>query len=221
MGWGAPGRLGRIPTSPLSRAFSCNVCGNLATGVALVHHGALFGVVGLVSALGMDEEFECGPKMRLLTELQRKFVFVMVTTPGLPQWKYADMAGYAGGEPVCKVTACKLLQQKNINDAIHECAGLRLRSGALVAAETLMELAARSKSESIRVRASEALLDRVGLSGQQNINVQHTHTDRTGASLMERIRELAKKHGLDAEALLAGARPEVLTIEGKVDAEPV
>ena len=68
------------------------------------------------------------------------------------------------------------------------------------------------------MKASEALLDRVGLAPQQNIQVEHNHTDRTGAALMDRIRELAKKHGMDAEKLLAGqVSRETKTLELKAE----
>lgn len=164
----------------------------------------------------MTDEVQFGPKMGALTEKQRGFVMAMVTAPGLPQWRHAEMAGYAGGESVVKVMACNLLQRQDINDAINECAGMRLRAGALVAAEVLIKLASdETAAGSLRLRAAAALLDRVGLAPQQNIQVDHVHTDRTGSALMDRIRELAAKHGLDPERLLAGERP-VKVIEGAV-----
>lgn len=153
----------------------------------------------------MDEVTDYGSKMSALTEKQRGFVMAMVTAPGMPQWKYAEMAGYAGGVDTWKGTACLLLQRKDINDAINECAGMRLRSGALVAAEVLIKIAGSDESsDGQRIKAAQALLDRVGLAPQQNIHVEHNHTDRTGAALMDRIRELAAKHGLDPEKLLGG-----------------
>jgi hypothetical protein len=167
----------------------------------------------------MNEVADYGPKMRGLTEKQRGFVMAMVSAPGMPQWKYAEMAGYAGGVDTWKGTACLLLQRKDINDAINECAGMRLRSGALVAAEVLVRIASdETASAGARMKASEALLDRVGLAPQQNIQVDHTHTDRTGAALMDRIRELAAKHGLDPERLLGGNVPR--EIELKATAQP-
>jgi hypothetical protein len=50
--------------------------------------------------------------------------------------------------------------------------------------------------------------------------VQHEHRDLTGDALMARIRELAKKHGLDPERLLRGERPqrEPPTREGAANA---
>lgn len=151
----------------------------------------------------MDEVTDYGPKMSALTQLQRAFVMSMVTAPGMPDWKYAEMAGYAGNNLTLRVRACELLQQKNINDAIHECAGMRMRSAALVAAEVLVRIAGSDESsDGQRIKAAQALLDRVGLAPQQNIHVEHNHTDRTGAALMDRIRELAAKHGLDPEKLL-------------------
>jgi hypothetical protein len=64
-----------------------------------------------------------------------------------------------------------------------------------------------------RLRVADSLLDRGGLAGLQKIAVDHTHTDLTGEALMARIRELAKKHGLDPEALLRGERPQSRAIE--------
>ena len=62
-------------------------------------------------------------------------------------------------------------------------------------------------------RACESLADRGGYAAQQNINVKHEHRDLTGEALMERIRTLAKKHGLDPEALLKGEKtPEMRVI---------
>lgn len=160
----------------------------------------------------MDEVADYGPKMSVLTGKQRGFVMAMVAAPGMPQWRYAEMAGYAGGEDTWKGTACLLLQRKDINDAINECAGMRLRAGALVAAEVLIKIASNEKAaDGQRIRAAAALLDRVGLAPQQNILVEHNHTDRTGAALMDRIKELAAKHGLDPEKLLSGQVPREIS----------
>lgn len=168
----------------------------------------------------MDEVADYGPKMRALTEKQRGFVMAMVTAPGLVQWRYAEMAGYVGGEDTWKGTACLLLQRKDINDAINECAGMRLRAGALVAAEVLVKLASDERvAAGQRIRAAQALLDRVGLAPQQNIHVEHNHTDRTGAALMDRIKELAAKFGDEGRGLLekAGLGQVPREIELKVE----
>jgi hypothetical protein len=147
--------------------------------------------------------------MAALPEKQRAFVIAMVTQPGLAANQWALIAGYSDSSEAAKVTACRLLQQESINAAIHECAWMRMRSAALVAADTLVRIAANPQArDGDRLRAAEALLDRVGLAPIQKIDVEHKHTDHTGAALMERIRELAGRHGLDPERLLAGHKPE-------------
>lgn len=169
----------------------------------------------------MTEVSQYGPKMMALgSDMRRKFVIAMVTYPGLDDWKYAELAGYGNGDQAqMRVRACELLQMREINDAINECAGMRLRSGALVAAEVLIKIASNeAAADGQRIKAAQALLDRVGLAPQQNIHVEHNHTDRTGAALMDRIRELAAKHGLDAGKLLAGHKPEPAALELKAEA---
>lgn len=171
----------------------------------------------------MTEVSQYGPKMMALgSDMRRKFVIAMVTYPGLDDWKYAELAGYGNGDQAqMRVRACELLQMREINDAINECAGMRLRSGALVAAEVLIKIASNeAAADGQRIKAAQALLDRVGLAPQQNIHVEHNHTDRTGAALMDRIRELAAKHGLDPEKLLAGQVPREPARALELKAEP-
>ena len=58
-----------------------------------------------------------------------------------------------------------------------------------------------------RIKAAGMLLDRSGFGAAQTINVNKTVTDRSGKAVMERLQELAQKHGLDASKLLAGPAP--------------
>jgi hypothetical protein len=97
----------------------------------------------------------------------------------------------------------ELVRRGRIIDALHECAGYRLKARALVAAAFLERLIGDEGAPlGLRLRAAEGLLNRVGLGTLQKVEV--THVDRTGAELMERIRFLAAKHGLDVEKLLEG-----------------
>ena len=152
--------------------------------------------------------------LRGLTEKMQRFVWAMATKPGIAQWKAAEVAGYQGGQSVTKVKACYLMQDERIVRAIRDVASRRLQGSALGAAEFLTSLWANPDAPmGLRLRAAESILNRVGLGGEQNINVKHEHTDLTGAAMMDRIRELAKKHGLDPAALLAGQVPQVKVIE--------
>ena len=89
--------------------------------------------------------------------------------------------------------------------AIREVAGREIESEAIASAQFLASVRDDENAPLIaRLRAADSLLDRGGLAGLQKIAVDHTHRDMTGEALMERIRTLAKKHGLDPEKLLAG-----------------
>lgn len=153
----------------------------------------------------MDEVADYGPKMRALTERQRQFVMVRAQNPHLAHWKMAELAGYAGGENICKVVASNLFERKDIVEALYEHAGQRMRANAMLAAGVLIEIASdKEAGNGMRLRAATALLDRVGLGVQTQQSIHVEHTDRTGAELMDRIKELAAKHGLDPEKLLGG-----------------
>ncbi len=167
----------------------------------------------------MDEVADYGPKMRALTERQRRFVVVRAQQPHLAQWKMAELAGYAGGEEVCKVIASNLFDRKDIVEALFEYAGHAMRANAFLAAQVLIEIASNKEAGgAMRLKAATALLDRVGLGVQVQQEIRVEHTDRTGAALMERIRELAKKHGMDAQKLLAGqVSRETKLIEAKAE----
>lgn len=162
----------------------------------------------------MDEVADYGPKMRALTERQRRFVIVRAKNPHLAHWKMAELAGYVGGESVCKVAASNLYDRQDIVEALYEYAGHQMRANAMLAAQVLIEIASDKKAgDGMRLKAATALLDRVGLGVQVQQEIKVEHTDRTGAALVDRIKELAKKHGWDAAALLAGQSPAL--IEGK------
>lgn len=151
------------------------------------------------------------------SDRQRRFVFAMVDHPGVKPWKAADLAGFVtgehGGDPekrehALAVTANRLLQDQKILDAIYETAGRRLRSGALVAVDFLIETVSNEKARTAdRLKAAESLLGRVGFPAETNVNVNHATVDITGAEMIERIVFLAKKHGLDPAKLLGGNAP--------------
>lgn len=163
------------------------------------------------------DQGDYGPAMRGLNDFRRQFVWAMVMTPGIAPWKAAQRAGYSGDKRTMQIRACELLHNDAVTAAIRELAGKRLTAAALGAAEYLVSAWANPKMPHfLRMKAANSLLDRVGLGAEQNINVKHEHTDRTGAALMERIRELAKKHGMDPDKLLAGG-----SVAGQAPKEPL
>jgi phage terminase small subunit len=164
----------------------------------------------------MTHEAEFGPAMAVLTEKQRAFVMAMINYPGITQYEAAKRAGYTPNSEVGqRVKGHYAAHNPKVQAAIREEAGKRLNSLSLRASNFLMEVldddAAPLKE---RTKAALAVLDRTGFAAAQNINVNKTVTDQTGAAIMSRILALAEKHGLDPARLLG--RP---VAQPAVDAE--
>lgn len=158
-----------------------------------------------------DEIVELGPAMDALSAKQRKFVMAMVGHPGITQAEAARQAGYSDIKDGAKVRGHLLAHSPAVQAAIREVAGLRLNSNSLLAADVLIEIANDPEaSRKDRMKAAVYLLDRTGFGAAQTINVNKTLTDRTGKAVMERIKELAAKHGLDPMKLLAQEPQAVL-----------
>jgi phage terminase small subunit len=174
------------------------------------------------------EEFVEIACLRELTDRQRKFVMILATCPSISRMKAMGLAGYEGSRETKKQRAHEMAHNPKILNAIRIMGGNKLQAAALGAADFLVRAYEDKKLPmTTRIRSAESVLDRIGLGSEQNIKVEHTHTDLTGAAMMERIRELAKKHGLDPEKLLTGqtklsdvsreTSQEPLLIEGKAE----
>lgn len=145
--------------------------------------------------------------MRALTEKQRGFVMAIIENPGITQGKAAELAGYQNSPGGMRVTGHLLAHDERVLAAIHEVAGQRMRSSSLMAADVLVQLLG-SGDEKVQLKAAGMLLDRVGFGAQQNININQTVTDNSGKAIMDRIRALAQKHGLDENRLLGISGPK-------------
>jgi phage terminase small subunit len=154
----------------------------------------------------MSDDFEFGPKMRALTDKQRAFVMALVEFPGMSGAEAARVAGYSDASEACKVKACNLRQDRRIVEAIQEQAGKRLWAISLKAAGRIEQML-DSDDDAVALKAAGMVLDRTGLAAVQNININQTISDQSGSAIMERIRALAAKHGLDPQQLLG--RPVV------------
>jgi phage terminase small subunit len=147
-----------------------------------------------------------GPAMQALSERQQRFVLSLLEQRGRPSYaKAAREAGYSDIKEGAKVRGHFLAHDERVIAAIHEEARKRIESSAFMAANVLIEIAADESLEAKERRAAAGmLLDRSGLSvvTRQQIDVNHNHTDRTGAAMVERIKALAAKHGMDPGALL-------------------
>lgn len=157
-----------------------------------------------------------GPAMAALDERRRAFVWELLKQNCIEpdQGKAAEAAGFCPAETstsknrdgLLRKTGSVLIHEPAVQAAIIEVGGRELISLTLPAILALRKSIANPASKG-HLTAILSVLDRVGFGAQQNINVKHEHTDRTGAAIMERIKELAAKHGLDPEKLLSGQVP--------------
>lgn len=161
----------------------------------------------------MADDFEFGPKMRVLTDKQRAFVMVLVEFPSTSHAEAARMAGYSDASEAAKVRACNLMQDKKIVEAMQEQAGKRLWAISMKASWRVEQLL-DSDDESVALKAAGMVLDRVGHAPQQNITINQHVTDNSGKAIMERIAALAAKHGLDPARLLS-AKPAPVVVDGE------
>jgi len=162
----------------------------------------------------MDEaEGDYGPAMRALPVQQRRFVLAMTANPFGQQKEWAIAAGY---EPArARITASELVHDPRIEAAVFEVSRAYLCTvGPILATAGLLRIA-RDRKHPKHMRALETLANRVGLHERTEHVMQVTHTDATGAALLERVRRLATDLGLEPAALL-GVNEAPRLIEGGV-----
>lgn len=151
----------------------------------------------------MSDEEEYGPAMAAISEKQRGFVMAMIEFPGITFADAARRAGYSDVADGAKVRGHYAAHNPAVQAAIREEAGKRLNASSLTAANVLMTLLTDEAVDAKdRIKAAGMLLDRSGFGAAQTINVNKTVTDRSGNAIMERIKQLAEKHGLDPQRLL-------------------
>jgi hypothetical protein len=156
---------------------------------------------------------ETGPKMQSLTERQRAFVHAMLEYPSASATRWAELAGYRGGPDSWKVKGCLNKRDPAIWAACAEEVERRFKGAGALSIGALIKIV-ENPDHKFHFQAAVALADRAGYAPIARRQIEVEHRDRTGAAIMERIKQLAKKHGLDVEQLLAGKRPAEL-IEGK------
>lgn len=154
--------------------------------------------------------------MRALTDRQREFARLAVEFPLMNRSLLVKKAGFSDASPVgMRVMAHKLLHSEKVLAAIAEESDKRLRVGGLIGLHGLIKMA-RDPKHPDHFKACQAMADRGGFHAKSEHNVNVVRTDRTGKAMMERIRALAAKHGLDPDKLLGVNAAEPLLIEGEV-----
>lgn len=153
----------------------------------------------------MSDDTEYGPAMAALNDRQRRFVLAMLNIPGCSHARAAREAGYSDVKDGAKVRGHYAAHSPKVQAALREEAGKRLNGLSVIAANVMMDIMIDEDAPlKDKLKAASAVLDRTGFAASQNINVNKTITDQSGAAIMERIRALASKHGLDERKLLGG-----------------
>jgi phage terminase small subunit len=138
--------------------------------------------------------------MRALNTSQRRFVLAALTFPTGKDWQIAKAAGYSDRSfGALRVCAHRLFHDEKVIAAMHEEAGKRLRSSAILGISVMAKIA-RTDGHRDQLKAAEALANRIGFGVEQHITV--TKTDQTGAALVQRIKDVAAALGVDASTLL-------------------
>jgi phage terminase small subunit len=176
-------------------------------------------------------EIDRGPhseEFMVLTDMQKRFVTAMIVV-GAKRDYGAEAARLAGYEPKwARQKAYELMHHPKVLAAIRREADLKLQASVLLGTQVLEEIALDEKHKD-RLKAATELLNRGGMMLIQR--VEHTHKDdRTAAELVNFIRTLAVRNGMDPQKLLGHTEevedadydevdPEFLAMMGEADAE--
>ena len=172
---------------------------------------------------------EFGPAMQSLpNDKWRRFVCALfdenaprssrggVGHPGPLNWAIRQAGFGAKTSGSQSVYAQKLLHDKRMRAAIVEYSKSAVRSITPQAIAAVRDLIANPKSKH-HMHAVNAVLNRTDPLPQPttNINIDNTvRVEMSGDAMIARVRELALKHGIDPDGLLAGRRtPEILELQ--------
>lgn len=137
---------------------------------------------------------------RKLTPLQARFVREYISNGGTNATRAAIVAGYSFKG--VHVTAHKLLRNENILAEIKDQASRMLHAGVALGARVLVEMAESARSESVRMQAAQALLDRGGMRLAALTEHHHIIEDRrTDAEILESVKRLSADLGLLAKPI--------------------
>lgn len=142
-----------------------------------------------------------GPKMALLTDMQRRFVLTMLSTaPRDGQEGAAALAaGYAHKE-----TGYDLMRNSKVLEAMHEESAKKVLAAVQVGIGVMVEIA-MDVTHKDRYKAAKDLAAMNGFSpiSKQEIKVEHVAV--TDEEKIAKIVENARRLGLDPQALLGQA----------------
>ena len=151
--------------------------------------------------------------MKACTAAQRRFAIAAVMYPLAKDFQIARAAGYSDrSHGSLRVTAHRLFHDEKVLAAIRECADREVRSGAMLAVATIKKII-RNDAHRDQFKAAQWL---AGMNGQvvaQNINVNQTVRDESGAALLGEIKKLAERLGVPVQQLLTKPAAPVVDAE--------
>jgi phage terminase small subunit len=106
----------------------------------------------------------------------KEAAFVKNILNGMGKTEAALAAGYSPGG--ARVSQYQLMQRERVQNALREGAEGKLKCGVAIGAAVLIELAEKSKSDDVRLRAAQAILDRGGMQLVRQSEHHHVVTDR-------------------------------------------
>lgn len=160
----------------------------------------------------MDDEITLGPAMMALSPMRRKFVMAMAANPLGSATQWAIAAGYSNHKDGAKVRAFEVMHDPKLEAAVFEFGRTTMAAMGPILATTALLRIVQNPDHPQHLRAAEAILNRVGLHELTEHKVTVDHRDQTGDAMIERIRALAAKHGMDASALLGGESPKQIEV---------
>ena len=145
-----------------------------------------------------------GPAMAALDDRERAFV-VEVIQQGKKRnlAQAARSAGYSHHPGTSRLMGHDLLHRGPIIAALHEESRRRFTLAGWQGVLNLIKIAEDDTNRNY-FKASKELADRFGYAAVTEHKVTVDHTDLTGQAILERIRALAAKHGLDQAKLIGG-----------------
>ena len=157
-----------------------------------------------------------GPAMSRLDDRQRAFV-VEVIQQGKKRnlTQAAIAAGYSNHPGTSRLMGHDLLHRPAIIEALHEESRRRFTLAGWLGVLNLIGIAENDEHPEY-YKASKDLADRFGYGAITEHKVSVQHMDLTGDAILQRIKALAAKHGLDEAKLIGGnVSRETVTIEAK------
>src|SRR5215469_12479369 len=114
-----------------------------------------------------DDLEGCGPAMRDLTPMQRKFVLTLLMQPHRDTKAAAIAAGYSNGGEGAKVMGFRLVRNDKVIAALQEETRKQMDGSGLAASQVLIQIMSdKSLEPKERRAAATALLDRTGFGVQ-------------------------------------------------------